>query len=213
LKRSSSRTTNDAGLEGRRSVQRAVFADENCNKETLVGAAVEGRKVMRKSGLQVVYFMLSLCITTGLLLDLTHAQTAKDLVGAWIAVSNVAEQGGVKSEPYGATPQGMLIFEADGRYGLILSRKDVPKFASNSRTNGTADENKAVVQGTISHFGRYTVSPADKSILFHIELSTYPNFNGTEQKRSFELVGEELKYTVPAFSGGGTAVAVWKRAK
>jgi hypothetical protein len=73
--------------------------------------------------------------------------------------------------------------------GLILSRK--AKFASNSRTNGT-DENKAVVQGAISHFGRYAVSPADKSIVFHIELSTYPNFNGTEQKRSFELVGDEL---------------------
>jgi len=168
---------------------------------------------MRKVSRQVAYLMLSLCTVTGLLLDLAHAQTAKDLVGAWIAVSNVAEQSGVKSEPYGANPQGMLIFEADGRYGLILSRKDVPKFASNSRTNGTADENKAVVQGTISHFGRYTVSPADKSIIFHIELSTYPNFNGTEQKRSFELVGDELKYTVPAFSGGGTAVAAWKRAK
>jgi hypothetical protein len=34
----------------------------------------------------------------------------------------------------------MLIFEADGRYGLILSRNNVPKFASNSRTNGTAHE-------------------------------------------------------------------------
>jgi Lipocalin-like domain len=121
----------------------------------------------------------------------------------------------VPSNPSPMAPirKGMLIFEADGRYGLILSRKDVPKFASNSRTNGTADENKAVVQGTISHFGRYTVSPADKSIIFHFELSTYPNFNGTEQKRSFELVGDELKYTVPAFSGGGTAVAAWKRAK
>jgi hypothetical protein len=119
---------------------------QNCNKEILVGA-VEGRKVMRKPSLQVAYLMLSLCTVTGPLSDLAHAQTAKDFVGAWIAVSNVAEQGGVKSEPYGATPQGMLIFEADGRYGLILSRKDVPKFASNSRTNGTADENKAVVQG------------------------------------------------------------------
>ena len=167
---------------------------------------------MRKLSRQVAYLMMSLCIVTGLLSDLAHAQSAKDSVGAWIAVSNVAEQGGVKSEPYGATPQGMLIFEADGRYGLILSRNNVPKFASNSRTNGTADENKAVVQGTISHFGRYTVGPADKSIVFHIELSTYPNFNGTEQKR-FELAGDELKYTVPAFSGGGTAVAVWKRAK
>jgi hypothetical protein len=168
---------------------------------------------MRELGRQVLYFMLGWCAGIGLATDLAHAQTAKDLVGTWIAVSNVAEQGGVKSEPYGPTPQGMLIFDADGRYGLILSRKDVPKFASNSRTNGTSDENKAVVQGSISHFGRYTVSAPDKTILFHIELSTYPNFNGTDQKRSFELVGDELKYTVPAFSGGGTAVAVWKRAK
>jgi hypothetical protein len=164
---------------------------------------------MRKLGWQVLYLMmLLLCVA-----DIAHARAAKDLVGAWIAVSNVAEQGGVKSEPYGATPQGMLIFEADGRYGLILSRDDLPKFASNSRTTGTADENKAVMQGAISHFGRYTVSAADKSLVFHIELSTFPNFNGTEQKRAFELAGDELKYTVPAFSGGGTAVAVWKRAK
>ena len=68
---------------------------------------------MRKLSRQAAYLMMSLCIVTGLLSDLAHAQSAKDLVGAWIAVSNVAEQGGVKSEPYGATPQGMLIFEAD----------------------------------------------------------------------------------------------------
>src|SRR5215813_6942945 len=148
---------------------------------------------MSEFGRQLACVMLSLFMVVALFSAVVRAQTAKDLVGAWIAVSNVAEQGGIKSEPYGANPQGMLIFEADGRYGLILSRKDVPKFASNNRTNGTADENKAVVQGTISHFGRYTVSPADKSIVFHIELSTYPNFNGTEQKRSFELVGDELK--------------------
>ena len=75
---------------------------------------------MCKLGRQVAYLMLSLCTMIGLLSEFANAQTAKELVGAWIAVSNVAEQGGVKSEPYGATPQGMLIFEADGRYGLIL---------------------------------------------------------------------------------------------
>lgn len=168
---------------------------------------------MRKCAHQIAYLILSLSIVTGVSSELARAQTAKDLVGSWTAVSNVAEHNGVKSEPYGAAPQGTLIFEADGHYGLILSRKDVPKFASNSRTTGTADENKAAVQGTISHFGRYTVNPEDKSIVFHIDLSTYPNFNGTEQRRSFKLVGDELTYTVPAFSGGGTAVSVWKRVK
>jgi lipocalin-like protein len=138
---------------------------------------------MRKLSRQLAYLVLSLCTVTGLLLDLVHAQTAKDLVGAWIAISNVAEQGGVKSEPYGTNPQGMLIFEADGRYGLILSRKDVPKFASNSRTNGTPDENKAVVQGTISHFGRYTVSPRQE---YHIP-------HRTEHVPEFQWDGAKAK--------------------
>jgi len=168
---------------------------------------------MRNLSWHVAYSILLSLAGTAFFGDLTHAQTAKDLVGAWIAVSNVAEQGGAKSEPYGPSPQGMLIFEANGHYGLVLSRKDVPKFASNNRTNGTPDENKAAVQGTISHFGRYVVSEADKTILFKIDNSTYPNFNGTEQKRTFTLVGDQLTYTVPAFSGGGTAVAVWKRAQ
>ena len=168
---------------------------------------------MRKLSRRMAYLTLAFCLGIGLSAGFARAQTVKDLVGAWVAVSNVAEQGGVKNEPYGASPQGMLIFEANGRYGLILSRKDVPKFASNSRTNGTADENKAVVGGTISHFGRYSVNEADKTILFQIETSTFPNFNGTEQKRGFTLVGDELTYTVPTFSGGGTAVAAWKRAK
>ena len=82
-----------------------------------------------------------------------------------------------------------------------------------SRTNATPEENKAVVQGTIAHFGTYSVNEADKTIAFRIETSTFPNFNGTEQKRGFTLVGDELTYAVPAFSGGGTAVAKWKRAK
>ena len=158
-------------------------------------------------------FVMSLLLGIGLLTVPAWAQTAKDLVGTWIAVSNVSDQGGVKSEVYGSPPLGMLIFDADGHYGLVLSRKDLPKFASNSRTNGTAEENKAAVQGTISHFGRYAVSEPDKTIFFKIEASTYPNFNGTEQKRPFTLIGDELTYTVPAFSGGGTAVAVWKRIK
>jgi hypothetical protein len=163
--------------------------------------------------LRLTFAVAALCLCISQLAERATAQSTQDLVGAWIAVSNTAEQGGVKSEPYGANPQGMLIFEPGGRYGLILSKKDAPKLASNNRMTGTADENRAVVQGTIAHFGTYSINEADKSITFRIETSTFPNFNATEQKRAFTLVGDELTYTVPAFSGGGTAVAKWKRAK
>ena len=49
--------------------------------------------------------------------------------------------------PWRADQRKFVTTSLDGPNG------DLPKFASNSRTNGTADENKAVVQGSISHFG------------------------------------------------------------
>ena len=84
--------------------------------------------LMSKRNLLVI---AALCLVVTPLSDRAAAQSSRDLVGAWTAVSNTAEQGGVKSEPYGPTPQGTLIFEAGGRYGLILSKNDVPKIASN----------------------------------------------------------------------------------
>jgi hypothetical protein len=78
---------------------------------------------------------------------------------------------------------------------------------------GSADENKAVVQGTIAHFGTYTVNEADRSITFHIETSTFPNWNGTEQKRPISVTGDELKWVTPASTGAGSAEVVLTRAK
>ena len=45
------------------------------------------------------------------------------------------------------------------------------------------------------------------------ETSTFPNWDGTEQKRPFTVTSDELKYTVAAASGGGTVTIVWKRTK
>jgi hypothetical protein len=141
------------------------------------------------------------------------AQTAKDLAGTWTLVSNVNEQGGNKTDTFGPNPKGILTVDANGRYVLAIARADLPKVASNNRTTATPEENKAIVQGSITHFGTLAVNAADKTITFKIETSTFPNSDGTEQKRPFTVTGDELTLTVPVASGGGTATAVWKRAK
>ena len=76
-----------------------------------------------------------------------------------------------------------------------------------------ADENKAIVGGSIAHFGTYVVDEADKSFTFRIDSATFPNWDKTDQKRSFIMTGDELKYTVPAGSAGGAGEVTWKRAK
>src|ERR1700757_5121848 len=73
---------------------------------------------------------------------------------------------------------------------------DPPKFASNNRETGTAEENKAIVQGSIAYFGTYTVSETDKTISYHIESSTFPNWNGADRKASFNISGDELSIHV-----------------
>jgi hypothetical protein len=114
---------------------------------------------------------------------------------------------------YGPNPQGLASFDSNDRYMLLVARPDQPKFVSNNRMEGSPEEYKAVVQGSIAHIGRYTVNEADKTITFHIETSTFPNWNGAEQKRPFTLTGDELKWTTPAASGGGSGEVVLKRAK
>ena len=137
----------------------------------------------------------------------------EQLIGTWKYVSvDTVRPDGSREPMYGPNPQGLVIFDSNGRYALVNARSDLAKFASNNRTQGTAEENKAVVQGSIAHFGRFTVNEADRTITFRIEASTFPNWNGIEQKRPFTLTGDEVKWTTPA-SGGGFGEVVLKRAR
>lgn len=138
----------------------------------------------------------------------------EQLTGAWTYVSvDIVRPDGSRTPMYGPNPQGLVIFDGHGHYALVNSRIDLPKYASNDRMHGTAEEYKAVVQGSIAHFGRYTINVAEKTITFHIDTSTFPNWNGVEQRRPFVLSGDDLKWTTPAASGGGSGEIALKRAK
>src|SRR5260370_2336995 len=141
------------------------------------------------------------------------AQSAKDFVGTWTLVSAITERDGNKIDTFGPNAKGVLMFDANGHYTITFIGANLPKFASNSRATGSADENKAIVGGSIAHFGTYVVNEADKSFTFRIDSATFQNWDKTDQKRSFVMTGDELKYALPAGSAGGTGAVTWKRAK
>jgi hypothetical protein len=151
---------------------------------------------------------LGLCAMTALGLALAAhpaaAQSAKDLVGTWSLAT---------AEAFGSNPKGSAIFETNGRFSIILTRAQLPKYASNNRLQGAPAEYKATVEGSIAYFGTYSVSGTD--LLLHIEGSTFPNWTGSDQKRvNLAITGDELKYIQPTPSGGGPAAPViWKRVK
>jgi hypothetical protein len=96
--------------------------------------------------------------------------------------------------------------------GQKQSLKDRAKYASNTLRQGTPEEYKETADGTITYFGTYSANEADSSIAIHVEGSSFPNWNGTEQKRFVAIAGDQLTLTVHPPAGDIVEV-IWKRAK
>ncbi len=142
------------------------------------------------------------------------AQTADDLRGTWTLVSSVTEKDGTRTDQFGSDPKGMMSLDSDGHFMLTIIGPNLPKFASNNRATGTPDENKAVMSKSIAVIGTYSVDPGAKTLTLRVESATFPNWNGTEQKRSIVTATKtELKYITPTASSGGVGTVTWKRAK
>jgi lipocalin-like protein len=142
------------------------------------------------------------------------AQSAIDVVGTWSLVSSVTEKDGTRTDQFGANAKGLLIMDVSGHFALAIIGADLPKFASSNRAGGTPEENKAVVSKSIAMIGTYSINSADKSLTFKVDSATFPNWNGTEQKRLIASgAPDELKYITPTASSGGVATVTWKRAK
>ena len=146
--------------------------------------------------------------------DYAHAQTLKkQIVGTWSVVSVVNEVDGKKIDLYGPNPQGQFIFTADGHFSVNIMRPGRPKFASNNRTAGSADENMAAMAGYISTFGTYAITP-DGTLTQHMIGSSFPNWDGAEQKRQMQIKGDEMTYgNMASSTGSGSTTIMLKRSK
>lgn len=137
----------------------------------------------------------------------------KDIAGAWLVLSVVNEIDGKKVDLFGPNPHGQFIFTADGHFSINITRSGRTKFVSNNSTAGTAEENKEAMAGTLSLFGTYTIDPDGWQTL-HIVGSSFPNWDGAEQKRLVRIKGDEMTYENPtAPTGSGHVVLMLRRAK
>jgi hypothetical protein len=181
---------------------------------------LQGEKIMSKSVRQVVgvwpiiaVLVVILSGPTGVLAQQKSGTLAQQLQGSWVFVSEYSEQGGKKTEMFDSNPRGSMILSPDGRFSIMLMRASLPKFAVNSRMKGTDDENRAIVQGSVAYFGRYTVESEQEQTVnlnLHIDGSTFPNWDGQDQKRVMTIDGDKLMVTTH-FDDGRTAHIVWKR--
>src|SRR6516162_9347978 len=139
-------------------------------------------------------------LATGFITPAFTQTIPKELVGTWTMVSIMLEKDGKKIDVFGPNPQGRLIRDADGHVAFMATRADLPKFASNNRAEGTPEENKAVVQGSVFYFGRSSVNETDKTITTHIEVCSFPNWIGIERKSHYTVNGDEFDTTLSGSS-------------
>jgi hypothetical protein len=146
--------------------------------------------------------------------DVAIAQTGKDqFVGTWTLVSiRYVRPDGSAIEPFGPNAKGMLVFDGT-HFSTLVVAAGLPKFKSNNRTVGTPQEYEAISHGVVAYFGTYSVDDGAKVVTLHIERSSFPNWEETDQKRRFEFVNGELRYTAASSTANPAESArlVWKR--
>ena len=65
--------------------------------------------------------------------------------------------------------------------------------------------------GSSTHYGTVEIDEQQRTLTFHIERSSFPNWEGTVQVRSYEMSHGRLSYRVPPRPDGSTPLSVWRR--
>lgn len=139
-------------------------------------------------------------------------QSASPLVGTWTLVAaDVLRPDGTRTRDYGDDPKGVLFIDSNGRYSLQIYDSLRPRFAAGDKSKATAEEYRAAVMGSSTHFGTITVDAANHVFVLTPERSSFPNQEGKPQKRAYELNGDQLSYKVAPRPDGSIPISVWRR--
>jgi lipocalin-like protein len=144
-------------------------------------------------------------------MNTVHARDA--LVGAWRLISweNRAADGQV-TYPVGTDAIGYVIYAADGRFSVTISRTGRAGFAAGDLLSGTTEEKARAVEGFVAYAGHYTF--LGDRVIHHVELSLFPNWVGGDQERWVELAGDQLILSAsPLLLAGKQQVPrlIWER--
>ena len=137
------------------------------------------------------------------------------IVGAWKLITfEFRKADGNVIYPFGEQARGSIIYTESGRYSAQLMRIDRPRFGSGDQMKGTVEEIESNYKGCISYFGTYEINLQDSLIIHHVEGSLFPNMEGRDQERFFELSENRLQLRTPAIKLDGekaVGVLLWER--
>jgi hypothetical protein len=170
---------------------------------------------MKRVGrIAAVFAVAGLCLGAGDAWSDQGIKSLKDrLVGAWhLASVKRVRVDGSRYQLFSPDTKGIIIFDGSGHYSLQITRTIPP-----AATSVASEGNQSDFEGTLAHFGTYTINDRDRSITFRIESSSVPEWNGSEFKRSFAVLGNRFAWfnpnpTTDPATTDTRSDPVWKRA-
>jgi hypothetical protein len=139
----------------------------------------------------------------------------EQFIGTWKLVSSeFRRSNGEVTYPMGRNASGMLMYDANGHMSAQIIRPDRLTFASGDQLRGSPEEIASAFKGCVTYFGTYEVNEDKNTVTHHLESSSFPNWEGTDQRRFFEFYGNRLTLSTPRIPFGGEqviALLVWER--
>lgn len=146
-----------------------------------------------------------------------HAMMEADkFIGAWrlLSAQFSNEDGSPAESPYGAEPQGILMYDAQGVMAAQLTQAQRAPFAVPDRMKGTPEEIKAAFESYQAYWGRYRIDEREHIVTHTVTQALLPNWVGTEQRRHYKFQDGKLHLRTPPLNIGGkrvTGVLIWEK--
>lgn len=125
----------------------------------------------------------------------------------WRAVSEDDAGTVAVTYPMGEDADGLIHYSADGRMSVLIAAAGREPFASGDLLGGSVEERAAAFSGFLAYAGGYTMG--DGFVTHRLEISSFPNWVGSEQLRYVARDGDQLFLSTDAILTSGT----WRRSE
>jgi hypothetical protein len=114
------------------------------------------------------------------------------LVGTWALDTYIIESpaGELLEAPFGPAPQGSLLYTAEGHVAVHASAPDRAASGTERPIESTTQSKVEAYDSYFGYCGTYVVE-GDR-VTHHVAISCFPDWTGTELRRSVSLDGEKL---------------------
>ena len=114
------------------------------------------------------------------------------LIGTWKLISlELRSFDGNVTYPFDKYAVGYIKYTHDGYMSVDFMKAERLKFSSGDILKGTSEEMTSALELFQFYCGKYEV--IDKTVIHHINVSSFPNWSGVDQERFFEFEGNRLK--------------------